>query len=772
MEELEPSFGRTRKDPYGQNDFFTPPPPPPPLPPFPGEPRINRGAGADQASTQPIIPGDQPIALPTYANTKYKGDPAPNTIPPGTQQQAHIGLSIVRGRGGLHEDTALVMPQSAPEPEPDQPISAQFAKAVPGMQPLSEPPKPMLTPPSNRRTRDQTQPDLTQEKLLPARVERKPPPPRDDETKEKIEYRREPVKAPRTVSKQVSNSDGFRSMRGREGGPPLQVLRDHWRLAVLGLITVVMLISLGSLLISFGNHSFPSMGLSASRKAGKEALKERMFDEAVRYLNEAIRDDPHNPAIYRERGTAYLELQQYPLAVADLTQVINMHGDPGAYLDRAAAYFYMENYDKAVEDYDELIKLHPSEPNPYFGRGLALAKMGRFDEAVENYQKVISLKPNKPEVYEYLGNVQMEQNDFNGAIKSYSSAVRLNSSDANAYFMKGVAESKLGKYLDSERDLSQAIGLQPGRFEFWSDRGFCFSQQQKYREAIENFATALELNPQYTRARQNRTIACEKYVAALKALLQQEPRNAAAYADLAFCYYNLEDFPLSIDAANKAVALDPRNGRGYMARANSELKQKRFDQALADANKAIQAVPDDPQAYLSRARAYLHVHQFSNAVEDYTRCLQEQSNRPLYALRERALAHLLGNDSQYASVDAKDFLKANGWDNALSGSAALICWLSMRQLQDIDGANAILNEGQTHLRRTQWPYPIFKYLKREMTLQQLTAAAKNDRELTDVKLWSAFNLLLSGKKAEAMRSFAWVNHSGYQNADALLAQNR
>jgi tetratricopeptide (TPR) repeat protein len=192
---------------------------------------------------------------------------------------------------------------------------------------------------------------------------------------------------------------------------------------------------------------------------------------------------------------------------------------------------------------------------------------------------------------------------------------------------------------------------------------------------------------------------------------------------------------------------------------------------LSDANKALQVSPDDVNAYLARARVYLHIGQYSNAVEDYTRCLQDE-RKPLYALRERALAHLLANDGTKASVEAREFLKSNGWGNGLSGSAALISWLSQRQLQDIDGANGILNEAQTHLRPTQWPYPIFKYLKRDTTLAQLSALASNDRELTDVKLWSAFNLLLNGKKQEAAQSFAWVRHNGFQGDEALLAQNR
>jgi hypothetical protein len=48
----------------------------------------------------------------------------------------------------------------------------------------------------------------------------------------------------------------------------------------------------------------------------------------------------------------------------------------------------------------------------------------------------------------------------------------------------------------------------------------------------------------------------------------------------------------------------------------------------------------------------------------------------------------------------------------------------------------------------------------------------NDRELTDVKLWSAFNLLLNGKKQDAAQAFGWVRHNGFQGDDALLAQNR
>jgi len=745
---------RTRKDPYVN------------------EQRNNNVSHADwpEAGPQAPLPGDEPIILPTFASSKYKS-PAPNTVPPATQQQAHTGLSAVpknRPRNLEQEDTAMVMPHVVPQPQPDQNVSEQFAKSVPGMSPFpTESARQILTPPSNRRFKDK--PAEIEEKFLPATIAQKQQAKSAPEPPKRVEPPQRGYRS--NISKIVTNSGGFRNLRGRDVEAPLQFLRQNWRLCVIGIIALTLLVLVGSL-ISISTKSMSSLGMSALQKAGKEAFKDRMYDEAVRFFNEAIQKDPNNADLYRDRARAHLALQEYSQAVGDCSAVIKLKGDvQSAHIDRAAAFFYLGRFDRAVDDYDDLIKAQPNNADAYFGRGLANFKLHHYEEALADYQKVVDLKPEKEMLYQYMANVQVEQGDYLTAVNYYGKALRVNPSDANACYMRGVTESKLKKFTEAARDLSKAISLLPGRIEFWNDRGYTFLQQGRYKDAIEDFATALELNPQFALARQNRSNACDKFVESLKSDLQRNQRDARALANLAFCYVNMEDYALAIDSANKALAVDSKNDTALIARANAELQQKRYSLALTDANKAIQASPDNVNAYLIRARVYLRLNQYSNAVEDYTKCLQND-RKPLYAQRERALAHLLGNDGTYASIDAREFLKSNGWGNALSGSAALICWLSMRQLQDIDGANIILNEAQTHLKPGQWPYPIFKYLKRGITLPELTALAKNDRELTDVKLWSAFNLLLNGKKREAAQAFAWVQHNGFQGDDALLAQNR
>jgi lipoprotein NlpI len=64
---------------------------------------------------------------------------------------------------------------------------------------------------------------------------------------------------------------------------------------------------------------------------------------------------------------------------------------------------------------------------------------------------------------------------------------------------------------------------------------------------------------------------------------------------------------------------------------------------------------------------------------------------------------------------------------------------------------------------TAWPFPVVRYLKREITGDELLALGANNDQRTEAHGYIGMDLLLAGKRAEARAHFQWVTEYGNSN---------
>ena len=73
------------------------------------------------------------------------------------------------------------------------------------------------------------------------------------------------------------------------------------------------------------------------------------------------------------------------------------------------------------------------------------------------------------------------------------------------------------------------------------------------------------------------------------------------------------------------------------------------------------------------------------------------------------------------------------------------------------------NQASTKLIVFEWPYPVFRYLKREITEEQLLALATDSDKLTEAHTYIGLDLSLDGKRQEALPHLDWVRENGNKN---------
>src|SRR5437763_11440898 len=99
-------------------------------------------------------------------------------------------------------------------------------------------------------------------------------------------------------------------------------------------------------------------------------------DDAIAACTRAIKSGTYNgrtlALAYSNRGVEWKAKGDFAKAIADYDEAIkNDPQQPAAYNNRGIAYVAAGQYDKAIADYDEAIKINPQYASALNNRGLA-----------------------------------------------------------------------------------------------------------------------------------------------------------------------------------------------------------------------------------------------------------------------------------------------------------------------------------------------------------------------------------------------------------------
>jgi len=225
------------------------------------------------------------------------------------------------------------------------------------------------------------------------------------------------------------------------------------------------------LLIACHSVNAQSEKAAAYYKAAQESYKNKNYDDAIKSIDKAIKEDPDYSQAYQLRGNIYFTLKDYETAYLNYCDAIDIDpSKPGNYYSRGNALLALKIYDSALIDYNEAIKLSPNSHIYYNARGNAYYYLREYENALQDYNKSQSLNQaflspifNKGNTYLQMGDYEQSIQYYKTVIekdnnKEYSSAIinllepliRLGRfSDAGEYYAKYLTEYGKG-YIESE----------------------------------------------------------------------------------------------------------------------------------------------------------------------------------------------------------------------------------------------------------------------------------------------------------------------------------
>lgn len=189
--------------------------------------------------------------------------------------------------------------------------------------------------------------------------------------------------------------------------------------------------------------------------------KQGKNEEAIKALDEAIKNDKEYLDALFERGVCKYDLGDYRGAEADMLKCtkINAHYAK-AYHYIGLCYLRAEYPTVATEYFSAAIKCDPADYLYYYYRGVSICELkSDYKFAQADFQKAIELNPNHADSYIYLGNISFKFKEYQKAIEHNQKVIGINPNYALAHFNSAMAYDALKDYTNACKFFNSALKL-------------------------------------------------------------------------------------------------------------------------------------------------------------------------------------------------------------------------------------------------------------------------------------------------------------------------
>jgi tetratricopeptide (TPR) repeat protein/S1-C subfamily serine protease len=199
--------------------------------------------------------------------------------------------------------------------------------------------------------------------------------------------------------------------------------------------------------------------------------------EALASINQAIKLNQNDFALYLLQGDILARLKRYSDAVEAYNQAIRLNPQPNSYISRGEVRFKMGDKQGAIADFNKVIELNPKSSDAYIYRAnFRYSRLRDVEGGDADFSEAINLKPDYSEAYYRRGNFRYNWQNYQGALEDYNKVIQNLPYYAPVYYQRGLAHRQLGDKQAAIVDFQKAAKL--------------YKQQENhdfYQESIKRF---------------------------------------------------------------------------------------------------------------------------------------------------------------------------------------------------------------------------------------------------------------------------------------------
>ncbi|MGD9978083.1 MAG: tetratricopeptide repeat protein [Bacteroidales bacterium] len=271
----------------------------------------------------------------------------------------------------------------------------------------------------------------------------------------------------------------------------------------------------------------------------------------------------------------------------------------------------------------------------FFYKGEELLSQQKYTQAMPYLNTLISIDSTLFEGWFLRGVAKYNLGDVQGAVSDFDRVIKTNPVFAQAHNYKAIALNRILQYKQALNEVNIALDLKPNTTDFLFTLGITYFQMQDYPRSIEVFSKVIKADNSNPDVWINRGSA---------RLLTGDTLGA------------LSDY-------NLAVKVNPFYANSYSRRGVLNAEMDKATLALADLSKAIQLDSLTPENYFNRALVYYNLKQPVNALTDLNKVLDIDPKYSLALFNRAIINYQL--DSWQTAIDDLGKLTALNPENVL-----------------------------------------------------------------------------------------------------------
>lgn len=222
-------------------------------------------------------------------------------------------------------------------------------------------------------------------------------------------------------------------------------------------------------------------------------------NEALKFLNQAIKLNPKSGMAFGSRATIYLEQENIDSAYKDFQKAKKYDSyNPVIYSNIGQLYAnYTNNIDSATYYFEKAIKLAPqSKSNDMIHTNLGVLKhrSGKLNEALKHFEKSEKLNSENDLLLYNYAMLLSDKEEYSKALLKLNKAIEINSTDPEYYNLKGTILMDKLNFNESERAFKKAIEINPNYGTPYYNLGYLKSKQNNIQEGIKYYDRAIQLD--------------------------------------------------------------------------------------------------------------------------------------------------------------------------------------------------------------------------------------------------------------------------------------